>query len=296
MGFRMIILSEKSDINCHSGYLVVNKAEEVKRIHLSEIDAIIIENEQVRLTGVLINRIISANIALLLCDNRHDPVTLFQNINGHHRRSQQIKRQMLWTDAQKGRVWQFVIRDKIRNQRHLLHFFNIEEELLLEYENSVEFADYTNREGMAAKVYFNRLFGDGFTRNAENERNWALNYGYSLLLMYVTRTLAGKGYLPELGIKHDNEYNSYNLSCDLMEPFRPIIDLIVKKYIKKEFAIDEKRKLQQLPNMKVMLNGKQQYVPQAIEKYVQKCLDALNSEHDFPVVELDLTPISLYEF
>ena len=93
----------------------------------------------------------------------------------------------------------------------------------------MEFGDATNREGHAAKVYFNALFGMDFTRTAENSINAALNYGYSLLLSTCTREIAINGYITQLGLFHDNMFNPFNLAFDLMEPFRPLVDNLIKQ-------------------------------------------------------------------
>lgn len=85
----------------------------------------------------------------------------------------------------------------------------------------------TNREGHAAKVYFNALFGKGFSRDIDCSINAQLNYGYGILLACINREIAARGYLTQLGIAHCNEYNHFNLACDFMEPFRPVIDWFV---------------------------------------------------------------------
>ena len=93
------------------------------------------------------------------------------------------------------------------------------------YIKEIKFNDATNREGHAAKVYFNALFGMNFNRNADNAINAALNYGYSIILSAVNREVVSNGYLTQLGLFHDNMFNQFNLSCDIMEPLRILIDL-----------------------------------------------------------------------
>ena len=122
----------------------------------------------------------------------------------------------------KKHVWAEIVAEKIRKQAlHLQHWKCEEADLLYQYINEIEFGDVTNREGHAAKVYFNALFGMDFTRSAENVTNAALNYGYSLLLSTFNRCVVANGYITQLGLFHDNVFNQFNLACDLMEPFRP---------------------------------------------------------------------------
>ena len=115
--------------------------------------------------------------------------------------------------------------------------------MLISYLPQIEEYDVTNREGHAAKVYFNAVFGMDFSRSQENVTNAALNYGYSLILSAFNREVAANGYLTQLGLFHDNMFNFYNLSCDLMEPFRVLVDRAVKTYGFAELASDEKHLL-----------------------------------------------------
>ena len=120
--------------------------------------------------------------------------------------------------------------EKIRKQEeHLRYWRRPEADMLNGYINEIEFDDVTNREGHAAKVYFNALFGMDFTRTAENSLNAALNYGYALLLSTFNRCVVANGYLTQLGLFHDNMFNPFNLSSDLMEPYRPLVDYYVKQ-------------------------------------------------------------------
>ena len=150
--------------------------------------------------------------------------------------------------------------EKIRKQAlHLQHWKREEADLLYQYINEIEFGDVTNREGHAAKVYFNALFGMDFTRSAENVTNAALNYGYSLLLSTFNRCVVANGYITQLGLFHDNVFNQFNLACNLMEPFRPLVDLKVKKMknvlCEKAFSVnaDQARKLFALAKEKNLL-------------------------------------------
>lgn len=107
-------------------------------------------------------------------------------------------------------------------------------EMLKEYALQVCDNDYTNREGHAAKVYFNCLLGIGNSRQGGGFVNGCLNYGYSVLLSAFNREITASGYLTQLGIWHDNEFNSFNLSCDLMEPFRVVVDRTALKIKEKD--------------------------------------------------------------
>lgn len=171
------------------------------------------------------------------------------------------------------KLWQ----EKIRKQAlHLQHWKCEEADLLYQYINEIEFGDVTNREGHAAKVYFNALFGMDFTRSAENVTNAALNYGYSLLLSTFNRCVVANGYITQLGIFHDNVFNQFNLACDLMEPFRPLVDLKVKKMAFPFFEKEEKHEMVSLLKEEVTIGNRNEYLTNAIKIYTRSVFDALN--------------------
>ena len=133
----------------------------------------------------------------------------------------------------------------------------------------------TNREGHAAKVYFNALFGMDFSRSQDNNINAALNYGYGILLSVFAREVICNGYCTQFGIFHDNIFNPLNLACDLMEPFRPFVDHTVYKMNPTQFEHNEKVLLVQVLNRQVQIAGKQQYLLNAIRIYTKSVLEAM---------------------
>ena len=145
-----------------------------------------------------------------------------------------------------------------------------------DYIREIKFADETNREGHAAKVYFNALFGMNFTRTAESVTNAALNYGYSLLLSVFNRCVVANGYITQLGLFHDNVFNQFNLACDLMEPFRPIVDLKVKRISLPLFEQEQKHEIISLLKEEVMIADRNEYLTNAIKIYTKSVFDALN--------------------
>ena len=141
-----------------------------------------------------------------------------------------------------------------------------------------EWNDATNREGHAAKVYFNALFGLDFTRTEDNLNNAALNYGYSIILSAFTREVVANGYLTQLGLFHDNMFNQFNLASDLMEPFRILVDRKVIEMELVQLEHEEKMELVNVLNGEVQIDGKMQYVNNAIKIYCKSVFDALNED------------------
>ena len=150
--------------------------------------------------------------------------------------------------------------------------------MLYGYISEVQFADTTNREGHAAKVYFNALFGLDFTRTEDNSTNAALNYGYSLLLSAFNRCITSNGYMTQIGLFHDNMFNPFNLASDLMEPFRPIVDRKVKEMSPTKFEHDEKMEVVSILQNEVVINGRSEFVNNAIKIYCKSIFDAINDE------------------
>ena len=144
----------------------------------------------------------------------------------------------------------------------------------------------TTREGHAAKVYFNALFGKDFTRNDDNPINAALNYGYSLILSTINREIVANGYLTQLGFFHDNMFNQFNLSCDLMEPFRILVDRYVFSSRITAFSVEEKHKMLEILQQEIGINNTRQVLTNGIKIYVRSIFDAIN--------EKDLSLITFY--
>lgn len=173
-------------------------------------------------------------------------------------------------------MWTSIVAEKIKNQALLLKHYGLEQYKLLDgYINELEFNDETNREGHAAKVYFNAIFGKSFSRNDDVPVNAALNYGYSLILSCVNREIVCSGYLTQLGIFHDNMFNSFNLGCDLMEPFRPIVDFCVKSMMPEEFGKEQKSTLIGLLNKEFIVDGKANTLMNVIKLYVKSVFAAI---------------------
>ena len=147
--------------------------------------------------------------------------------------------------------------------------------MLDQYIKEIELGDVTNREGHAAKVYFNALFGLDFTRSADNSINAALNYGYGILLSCFNREIIANGYITQLGLFHDNMFNQFNLASDFMEPFRILVDKVVRQMGPQS---DEKIEILRFLNESVVIDGKYNYVSNAIKIYCRSLFDALNEE------------------
>lgn len=277
MSWRTVMITSRCKLDLSMGYMVI-RGDETKRVFLEEIAMLIIENPAVSMTGCLLSELTKRKIRIIFCDEKRTPYGELQPYSGCHDSSRKIRTQIVWTEDQKKSVWTEIAAEKIRNQAQLLYDLNCikEGDMLIEYVSQMQYGDESNREGHAAKVYFNALFGKNFSRGQENPINAALNYGYSILLSTFNKEVTANGYLTQLGLFHDNMFNPYNLSCDLMEPFRIMVDRTVIDMEVEEFTKDEKYCLLSMLNEPVTVDGNVQTLLNAIKIYTKSVFNAIN--------------------
>lgn len=291
MSWRVVCVSSRSKLDYKMDYLVIRINDDVKRIHLSEISVLMIESTAVSLTAYLLCELSKRKIDIVFCDDARMPYATLMPLFGSHDASLKLRQQVQWDDESKKLVWAEIIRAKISGQLSILNSAGKSEAALLRtYLSQIEPGDITNREGHAAKVYFNALFGMDFSRSSENVINASLNYGYSILLSAVAREIAASGYSTQLGLFHNNMFNKYNLASDLVEPFRPFVDKAVLLMDHAELTHDDKVTLVQLLNKEILINGRVSYMTNAIREYCKSIFDAVNEKNisliRFPGYEL----------
>lgn len=280
MSWRTVCITSRAKLDLRMNQLVVRTDSSV-RIPISEIAVLIVDNTGCTFTCALLAELMKNKVKVVFCDEKHNPCCETVQYVGSHDCSKSIRMQTKWSRAICSRVWTEIVTWKIKKQYdHLLFRQNPQAELLGQYLHEIEFGDTSNREGHAAKVYFNALWGNEFSREKECPTNAALNYGYSLILSLFNKEIVAAGYLTQLGIWHDNQFNPFNLTSDLMEPFRPLVDRKVYDLAPKEFGTEEKKLMLELTEQQVMMEGQKQYLPNAIRIYVKSVLEVLNEEAD----------------
>ena len=258
-------------------YLVCRKNDCETRILIDEIKAIIMDSLQVSITTYLIYELLKRNVKIIFIDNKHNPIgeVLPYQYNSYSYRH--IKEQIAFDDCSKNYLWKLIIKEKILNQSKILLKLNKTESYnkLQDYYEEVDDNDVSNREGHAAKVYFNSIFGLEFSRDKDCDINKYLNYGYSIILSAINREIVSHGYLPEIGIHHIGESNPFNLGCDLMEPMRQIIDSIVlfENLDSDNYSLKLVSSLQKT----VKYNEKDILLENAIHLYVEDIFSYLNT-------------------
>ena len=284
MSWRTVVISNSAKLDYQLGFLLVRQGDTVK-VHIDEIEMLIIESTAVSLTAALLSELVKKKVKVIFCDEKRNPSSELLPYYGAHDTSAKIRKQILWTEDVKKAVWTEIVHEKIRKQaEHLSNQGKPEAEMLMQYAMELEFGDVTNREGHAAKVYFNALFGKSFTRTEDNSINAALNYGYALVLSCFTRAVVANGYITQLGLFHDNMFNQFNLASDLMEPFRVLVDRMVCEMKPEKFEHEEKLNVLQLLQSEIQIGGRNEYLGNAIKIYTRSVFDALN-DNDMSLIK-----------
>lgn len=287
MSWRTVVVTGYAKLDYRMDYLVVRKKDETYRINISEISILMVDSTTISLTTTLLSELVKKKVKVIFCDEKHNPSSELVGYYGSHDTSIKIRKQIIWDDYIKAQVWTEIVTEKIRRQvRHLyLRKLNQQADLLRGYCREVQIGDVSNREGHAAKVYFNALFGRDFTRSEDNIINAALNYGYGIILSCFTREIVANGYITQIGIFHDNMFNQFNLASDLMEPFRILVDKKICNMELNQFEHSEKMEVLSVLKEQVIIDGNLHYVDNAIKIYTRSVLDALN-ERDISLIKV----------
>ena len=279
MGWRTVIVNTHSKLSYKNNHLIFKDATRTEMIHLSEVDILLLETTDIVLSTMLIKRLVDENILVIFCDDKRLPTAHLMPYYARHDSSLQLSRQIDWEEAVKAEVWTHIISQKILNQSIYLSEcgFIEKSQSVMNLYHSLELFDPSNREGHSARIYFNTLFGNDFNRELDNDINTSLDYGYTLLLSMFAREVVLSGCMTQLGLKHANQFNQFNLASDIMEPFRPIIDQIVYENRNHSF-VKIKRELFTIFSDTFQYNNKEMYLTNIVSDYTKKVIKALNNK------------------
>lgn len=284
MGWRMVHIKEGDFLRLKLDNIEITKLHNKVYIPLSDINMIVLEGNRTSITTKLLSSLSKNDIGLVICDDKYLPTGIYLPFGQYHHTAKRVIAQAQWTSHQKASLWKAIISQKIFNQIDFVRLKNINIdriELMQQLANQLEDGDPNNREGIIAKVYFDSLFGKSFTRNEENIINYALNFGYAIVRSCIARIVVGNGLVPMLGIFHCNEFNSFNLVDDLMEPFRPIMDYWIDQIIpqNEEYLTYESRiKIIEFMNQSIIVNNRTLSVDNAMKEFIQSFIFAMQNE------------------
>ena len=245
---RSLYIGNKARITTHYDQLVIETEKKSGNIPIEDLGFILIEDQQTYISMPTLSKLIANNVAVIFCNEKHMPVSMLLNLDGHHIQQEIFSLQIKASEPLKKQLWQQTVKKKIMHQSSLLDKLNKSGHPLDFYASKVLSGDTTNREAMAAAYYWKHLFDFPFVRERNGVfPNLFLNYGYTILRAATARALSGSGLLNTLGIHHRNKYNAYALADDIMEPFRPLVDA-------KVISIMQNDNTQELtPNIKAKL-------------------------------------------
>jgi CRISPR-associated protein Cas1 len=229
---------------------------------IEDIGVMLLDHQQISITHGAMAALLENNVALITCNANHMPVGMMLPLDGHSLQNERFRAQLAASEPLKKQIWQQTIQTKIRNQAAVLEWQHIKATTMQVWANEVKSGDGEYHEGRAAAWYWPRVFKTlpGFIRGRGGEApNPWLNYGYAILRAVVARNLVGSGLLATLGVHHANKYNAYCLADDIMEPYRPVVDIMIIQMMAKHDLVTDittahKKDLLQIPTMDVFIN------------------------------------------
>ncbi len=239
-----------------------------------DLGLVVLEHPQITITHGVLNALLENNCALVTCNYKHMPAGLMLPLAANTLQSERYQNQINATVPLKKQLWQQTVQAKIRNQASVLALYGFTIDNMLAWAKSVRSGDSENREATAAVYYWSELFKavDNFTREREGvSPNNFLNYGYAILRAVVARALVGAGLIVTLGIHHDNRYNAYCLADDIMEPYRPYVDMLVYEILEEygeneDIPMDIKAKLLKIPVLDTIIRERRRPLMNAVEE------------------------------
>lgn len=272
------------------------ETKETISVPIEDIGIIITDHQQITITQALLAQLLENNVAYITCDATHHPAGLFLNMEGNTLQSQKSQLQAEASVPLKKQLWQQTVSAKIKNQAMVLATQREHNKYLLQLSEKVKSGDSENDEAKAAAYYWKKIFPSFLEFRRERygpPPNNLLNYGYAILRALVARSLVGSGLLPTLGIHHKNQYNAFCLADDVMEPYRPYVDLVVCKIIRMngkflEMTPSMKKELLEIPSMDVVIDGKKSPLMNAVSRTTAslvKCFEGDARKILYPFLE-----------
>lgn len=264
---KTLVFSNKVYLSLKLKQLVIRREneltgeEEVITRPIEDIGIMMIESGQVTLTSSLVSELIHNNIGVIFCDSKHMPANMILPLEAHTLQSEKSIAQIQASLPLKKQLWQQTVSAKILNQGAVLRqVTGLNVGNMIKWGSSVRSGDPENIEGRAAAYYWRNMFMESgrFRRDkdGEDDINIFLNYGYAILRAIIARSIVGSGLTPLIGIHHSNKYNANCLADDIMEPYRPYVDLLVADMVLKQnlnngLDKEAKKTLLTIPNLDV---------------------------------------------
>lgn len=271
MTWRSVVISRPAKLRREHFSLAVEQ-EQTAFVPFEDIAVIVLNHREITLTHPVLSACGEYGISLFATGDTHHPSGVFLPFLSHSRATKWMRLQLDLPRPVAKQTWASIVRKKIANQAACLRLMGCEgADRLDSYARRVRSGDIGNLEGQAAAFYFTQMFGKDFRRDQARFANAALDYGYAVLRGTIARGLVAHGLLPSIGLFHASEQNAFNLADDMIEPFRPVVDLFVSKHMSlagSELNPQDKASLVALLNMDVEMPRGKMSVLSAIEQTI----------------------------
>ena len=300
MGYRNIKIESSIGLHIKNSQLIIG--DKGVSFPLEDINCVLIENQSVTVSSYMLQEFAKNEIALYVCDEKHLPNAVLLPLVKHSRHFKMLTRQIEVGKPLIKRLWQQIIVCKIKNQALCLKEMGLDGyDKLLAMTKEVQSGDKTHVEAKAAAYYFRALYGDEFTRDNECIINSAMNYAYAIIRGLIARSIVCYGLEPSLGMFHHSELNSFNLADDLIEVFRPLVDLYVASHfdiaeVDSDLTPQIKRDLFNIINYDMSMKGDKRVISNCIDMLVYSYSGAIQGNRtDLELPELIPLQVHSYE-
>lgn len=283
MGYRQVVIKKCEKLNLEDRQLIINKEDNSYKVPLEDINFVLIEDNKTVITSKILAAFGEEGICLIVCDDKFEPISIMYPYNYHFKQLENIEKQLALDDESKKIVWKEIVKAKIENEIAVLCQTSKEERVidkLSQYVKEIKLGDETNREGLAAKMYFKSLFGSEFIRFYDDAINAALNYAYQIVKSSIIRTLSIYGLNSYLGVNHKSKVNNFNLVYDLIEPYRSIVDLYIykiKNNLTLPLSFGIRKELINILNIPVVSNNMKCTLEYSIEVLVKSYIKTIST-------------------
>lgn len=283
MAWRVVGIQNPAKLSTRDNQLIIAQDEEIN-LPLEDLDALIIDSPAT-CTVRLLNELADKSVTVVICDEKHLPSSVLLPYSQHSRQAKVSRQQLAMSQPLKKQLWQRIIEQKITNQADALDYFHLDSSQLRQYSSDVRSGDSTNRESIAARIYFDQLLDDA-TRRKPIWHNSALNYGYAMVRSHIARHVAARGLVASQGIFHHNELNSFNLADDIIEPYRAAVDLYILSKVAplhtgdndKNLTKQDRQLIIDILNFSVIIKDKKFTLKHAVERTVESFIESIETK------------------
>lgn len=297
MSWKTVVVKETNRLFLKNNQLAFVDNDQVKTLSLEDIDAVVFDNNRSVITTQLLSKLADHNVFVMVCDQKHDPNGVFLPFNQHWKPLSIFNLQVKAKLPLKKQLWARIIRSQILNSAIVLKKLNYlpaEVEKMRLYADKILSYDKDNREATAVSLFYQNLYGSGFVRYKDSGISSAIDYGSKIVASAITRSLVKYGFFTNLGIKHCAETNAFNLTYDLIEPFRPAIHYFIKlmgETIGDSLLYNQRLQLVELLQYRLTINKELTTLSNAIDIMVKSLITALKNEDSnkllLPQIPLD---------